>query len=442
MQPAGFLAINPPVPVGRIAGAARAGGDARIFRWPVTIAAFVSAAGVDATEQLEALVDEIVLARAGLDVELEVFLADPELLSAAKYAIEGVNRHPMPADADALLDALNDLQPEIVHFFCHGVAAGQQQFLELATISDHLTDALAGSVQLPGWRLQAAPGAQSSWLVVLNCCESSAAANSGVNIGSMSFRMVKEGGIPACVGMSQPIDATDAELLAKRFYKRLLADLAPLTEATDPIDLDFADAVLEARQALYAKHANGVAHDPLARWSLPALYTTGAPLRVQSPMDVPSEQRLPLRTVQKFLATQPADTPPGVRADALNLIAAIPEGLQPDWLGRFDPTPPLSEAQEATLKTVATVLAGPATEAFRQTAVALLKDIPKALWPDAQGRLPLRFKDRTRLKVVSDYLCRLPADAPAILRDEALALLDDLPAAVRPDALGQLPEAV
>lgn len=456
----GFLAVDTPAATCRIAGPVRTGGDVRLFAWPLTILAFVSAAGISGSGELSELIVQVSAAQAaGFDVELDVYLGDQVLLVATQAAIagglQGVRASPMPASPEALLDIVNDRQAEIIHFFCHGISQGSQQFLELATIVDTLTDARQGSVQLPVFRLWTQPGAQAAWIIVLNCCDSAAspagagaaagAPAPGPTIGSMAYRIVKEGGVPACVGMSEPIEHADANLVARNLYHQLFQDLAPLAAANSDTVVDFSGAVIAPRQALRAKHLASVGGREAVRWTLPALYTTGAALRVQPLPNVSIQQRIQLRTVAKFLAALPPDTPPGVRADALRLeqLAGIPESLRPDWLGRFERAP-LSATQEDAVKHAAGTLktmfdAGIEESVRKATRDLILAGILPTAWPDPEGRPALTHKDRARIAAVADYLRKLPADADPALRAQAMGYLDDIPPNRRPDAAGQLP---
>jgi hypothetical protein len=261
----------------------------------------------------------------------------------------------------------------------------------------------------------------------------------------MAYRIVKEGGVPACVGMSEPIEHTDANLVARNLYHQLFQDLAPLAAANSDTVVDFSGAVIAPRQALRAKHLTSVGGREAGRWTLPALYTTGAALRVQPLPNVSIQQRIQLRTVAKFLAALPQDTPPGVRADALGLpqLAGIPESLCPDWLGRFERAP-LSTTQAGAVKNAADTLktmfdAGIDVSVRSATRDIILAAVPRAAWPDPEGRPALTHKDRTRIAVVADYLRRLPAEADPALRAQAMGYLDDIPPNLRPDAAGQLP---
>ncbi|MCA3586124.1 CHAT domain-containing protein [Phenylobacterium sp.] len=454
----GYLAVDTPAATCRIAGPLRTGGDVRIFAWPLTILAFISAAGISGSGELNELIVQVSAAQAaGFDVELDVCLGDQTLLVATQAAIagglQGVRASPMPTSPEALLDVVNDRQAEIVHFFCHGKSQGSQQFLELSTIVDTLTAAPRGSVQLPVFRLWTQPGAQAAWMIVLNCCDSAAnpaaagavAVAQGPAIGSMAYRIVKEGGVPACVGMSEPIEYTDANLIARNLYHQLFQDLAPLATAISDTVVDFSAALIAPRQALRARHHANVGGREAGRWTLPTLYTTGAALRVQPLPNVAIQQRIQLRTVAKFLAALPQDTPPGVRAEALGLpqLAGIPESLRPDWLGRFERAP-LSATQEDLVKRAADTLktmfdAGIDGNVRIATRETMLAAVPMTAWPDPEGHPTLTHKDRVRIGVVADYLRKLSADANPALRAQALGYLDDIPPYQRPDAAGQLP---
>jgi hypothetical protein len=332
-----FLAVDSATPLGRIAGEARGDGDVRLLEGPLRIAAFLSPAGISAEAELDALVDAVTVARAaGCDLQLDAYLSENDLRQKKNQAIaagqlKGVAVYPAPASASELEAALNDRPAQVIHFFCHGVATQSLQALEFGTIVDWEIGAEAGSVQLAIWRLLKLANLRKVWMIVLNCCEGSVSNGS---IGSMAYRIVKEGGVPACVGMNAPIQHEDASLVTEHLYRTFFAELTPLFATDVPQTINFARAVAAPRQAL-RDHYAAATDDTCARWSLPALYTTGAALRAHRDINISAAQQIRLDTVADFLRGLPADTPDVVRKEALAMLAAIPEAMRPDKFGRF-----------------------------------------------------------------------------------------------------------
>jgi hypothetical protein len=78
-------------------------------------------------------------------------------------------------------------------------------------------------------RLTAATG-DRPWLVVLNACESAATGDSGAQ--SVAVALVYDG-VPAVVGMREPVVSSDAACFTRSFYSTLVATLDPVLEGTE-----------------------------------------------------------------------------------------------------------------------------------------------------------------------------------------------------------------
>ena len=175
--------------------------------------------------------------------------------------------------------------------------------------------------------------------MVLNCCEG-ASATSGAN--SMAFRMVSEGGIPAAIGMHEPVQVREANAFSASLYPELFGAFEQalrVAPGAEPVRIDLTRVMTAPRRAL--RHASG-------RWTLPALYVQDRPLEVFRPVLGPHStgqdslqdqlQALDEKVALTagMLRSLPPETPERVRElilATLDEAPVVPPVMRPDRYG-------------------------------------------------------------------------------------------------------------
>jgi hypothetical protein len=247
----------------------------------------------------------------------------------------------MPTTGVELQRALRTWLPHVVHFFCHGSVGLGAHYLELATVVEHDQCADAGSVLLDVEELSSSGAFDDAWVVVLNCCEGGRAAG---GLHSMAFRVVARGGVPAAIGMQEPVAAGDANTFCENLYPELFDALRVALEVpagAAPVSVNLTAAIALPRRALRDLHRT--APQNFVRWSLPVLYLHDQPLQVHRPAGAVSaaeiaDLRTRAETVARFLSDLPPDTPDHLRTlilAELDRAPAVPQEMRPGRYGEF-----------------------------------------------------------------------------------------------------------
>lgn len=335
-----FLALDSRWPIARIAEpTVPLQAPPRTFAPPLKVLALLSAVGVKAERQWRKLYEAVEKARqSGLAVELAVFAGEEELLAAIQKGIgngtvTGVKAAPIPQNSVQVATALEDFKPHILHFFCHGSAAFGTAQLELATITDW--DLGKSSVFLGVKQLL--PALRDVWLVTLNCCEGGKAVG---DLHSMAHRLVAEG-VPAAIGMLEPIDAGDAHEFCGAFYTAVFQAVKQVQDAPagKDVEIEWVEALHPPRSVLSQSHPNPVSRP---EWTLPVLYVRPGEFRVTRgapaggpPPGVLEALRQTAEAVAAILSGLPPETPEQVRDQILGTLAGVPASLRPDRNGNF-----------------------------------------------------------------------------------------------------------
>lgn len=359
-----FFALRSTSPVGRIV-CVDAGEDRPPdpFEPPLRVMALLSALGVSAEKEWESLIKAVRDARqAGLPIEVEVRVGEPDLLDAINTAaLPGVRARLLPSLSNELEQDIDAFRPHLLHAFCHGSVGYGAGWLELATSVDWelAADAMPperGSLIVNVDQLTRLAAVRAAWLVTLNCCEG---GRSTTELHAMAARLV-EAGTAAAVGMQEPVHAGDAHTFCRAFYPALFDLLADqLTPgAAGTTEIEWADALYAPRRALLNR--NG--HDPASdrTWTLPVLYVRPERFYVlrrpappkpspeeaepAAPKSSPEEieaMRDHAHTIAGLLRVLPEGTPDAFREDLLALLADLPPPLQPRRDGSFEPGLPL-----------------------------------------------------------------------------------------------------
>jgi hypothetical protein len=205
-------------------------------------------------------------------LHLIVLTNQEQVFQAAQAVKEGWIEVGVIASEASLRAIRERFSPHIVHVFCHGVSTpGEKAQLILGN--------RAAFFQSPG-NIELAPGffegaGNNTWFVTLNAC--STAASTGL---SNFARLLVKKGIPAALGMREPIDTTQAAAVSSQLYRQFFETLGELSIDSEPVEVDFAAAIPRLLRRLHdATHA-GIQHEECWHWSIPRLYVRNAGLRL------------------------------------------------------------------------------------------------------------------------------------------------------------------
>src|SRR5262249_41464511 len=286
-----FMVLDPqrPWPIARLASSAqRAKPLQRAIAPELRVAIVLAAAGEKGVSEWQSIADAL----GGLTTPLHLLALVSEkdawgqiTADAAAWAGQGFARTvevDYVGDRTTLVTRLRGHVPNIVHFFCHGIADVRPQ-LELETRADRSAKRDRGSITLGSEMLVELARARSLWLVALNCCQG---AKTSPQLHSLARDLVAAG-VPAVVAMRESVDVNDANLFAEHFYTALFPQLKAIFDMRNnpamPKTLPFSEmvwvrAVDIARRELSVT-ANRVAVS-CAEWTFPVLYVHRDPLEL------------------------------------------------------------------------------------------------------------------------------------------------------------------
>lgn len=319
-HPAGqFLSLDARFPMARIPGGSRVEAVERSFEPPLRIAAVLGAADRDATPEWKALHKAIEVS--GIDCHVSLFVAQRELYEQMEAeADDRVDLHWIPSDANGLIDRLVSAHPHLLHVFCHGVAQ-PTGYLEVAT-RQHL-EMGAEPVYLEKTHLGRLKS--TVWLVTLDACEGAAPASNG---HSLAYSLVKEG-LPAAIGMREPIDSKAANVFCGAFYRGLLSFMSERLVAGQTFVVPWWEFMHAPRSALCDLHPGptSVKAALYKEWTLPVLYQRGEPFQVQTHAGTGLISLTELDTLRELREGLHPDTPADVTARLDAAIAALGEAV-------------------------------------------------------------------------------------------------------------------
>jgi hypothetical protein len=413
-----FLALDRRWPIARMTESMRDWSEIpREFEPPLRLLALVSAANIAGQErEWQELRDAVVHARAELPIHVTVLSGQKAVIDAVKADIAAglpdVVVDALSDDREALNDRLARLHPHIVHVFSHGrVAAGVAQ-LELATLVDEMTKSPSGSLRLRIGDLKNFSALRDSWLVTLNCCQGAQASE---RLHSLAHQIVLEIA-PAAIGMLEPIDAADAHVFTRNLYTALFEEIAHATRALTPgsaVTIQWCRVLQRPRRVVSQTHSD----DPNSHreWTLPVLYVRQDPFTICA-------GKAAVATMRTAPAPQPPTPIDGGGALTTDAVAAAPAAADPDAaVPPGETAPGVTDvdiaATRVRLREVAAVLRAlpPATPVpVRQQLLALLDDVPEAWRPNLYGAFPLAETVDARVLVPIDVaMTPAPDAAPA-----------------------------
>ncbi|MET9630329.1 CHAT domain-containing protein [Lentzea sp. NPDC006480] len=313
-----FIGLDARWPIARIpADAVKPAGPFTMER-TVRIAAVLAAEGADPRKQLTGL-RQACDAAPGLRVEVTVLTNCSGIIAEMTTAAKpGWTAEPVPGTTDGLMVRLKEIQPHLLHVFCHGTADGPR--LMVSQLND-LGVLEVGVTAFEGLSNGPSP---APWLVMLNCCEGATPGHQAVSLASGLARA----GMPAVIGMRRMIDKTVADQFCADLYRVALAELARISPRGRQVStLDWAAVLHEPRRRLSAMH--GTPADVAGRqkeWTMPVLYlsTPRLELRGAPTTDISDarakEEIITLSVFESLLASRniPQESADSLRALALS----------------------------------------------------------------------------------------------------------------------------
>jgi hypothetical protein len=334
---AGFLALERRWPIARVKRVKAPGIRLEyVFLPPLRILAVLGAAAQDplarisAREEWDALYAAV--KKSALNVDLRVYVCEDDLLADIQNLKEPwITVGFLEGDRE-LFDQIKDFKPQLLHFFCHGVA-DTPPFLQIGTRLDWRRKE-NGSVNIETSQLRdRADPDQNVWLITLNCCEGaqSAASANGSKSRPMASSLVL-GGFPAVIGMRQRVDSQHASCFCGLWYDALLAELQTGFSSDPPMPFHWSIGLFAARQGI-CTFVEKVPHTQAARrhieWTIPVIYTRQQPFTIRLAMDPDGThpvQRSAVAPAQPAAAPVPAPAPaaPAPAAAPPPAPAAVP----------------------------------------------------------------------------------------------------------------------
>lgn len=279
---AGFACLDPAWPIGRIPADVPPPAGPFIMERSVRIGAVVAAEGIDPVRQVDALIKGC-QAPAGLNVELTVFTTTTAAIDRVNLAgMPGWRAELVPATSDDLIVRLRELQPHLLHMFCHGTADGPRLLIaqrdDLAVLelsAENFGDLVRPSLLPP-------------WLITLNCCEGAAPGEQTVSLASGIVR----NGLPAVLGMRKTVDVGMADDFCANLYKAALARLAVIASGgRSPAPLNWSEVLFEPRRQLCAGFGPpSLVADRQKEWTMPVLDVASPDLQLRGMPTAAPEQ--------------------------------------------------------------------------------------------------------------------------------------------------------
>lgn len=353
-----FMALDPRWPIVRVSDPLD-GQPVRTMplRTPLRMLAVISARYVERQRaEFDALWAAVKGAReGGLPVTLHVLTGDIETRRALDEAVRGLPRTDaealrvdgVPDSATGLVQAIANVAPNLLHFFCHGHAGNDpdDQGLEIASAQGLLAQNGTGLVRLRTARLVELIGAlPAPWLLTLNCCSG---GEGGAELLSIAHQAVGAAGArcPAAAAMTEPVDAQDAHRFSRAFYPTLFAGVARAQEqlrassGPEHVEFDLAPAMRDARRALCEAHEDRPAQ--AREWMLPVLYLRGTtPPTLERPPAHPEGEVQRYQYIATLVAALLRDVRASLDEDGRRRLckegmADVPEDYWPDVNGNL-----------------------------------------------------------------------------------------------------------
>lgn len=297
---------------------------------PLRMMAILSATGIAALPEWEALYGAIRYAQ--LPVNLRVIVGEPDLHDHIDRVVDpifwGKSVEMVPGTPQQLRDQIEQFQPNLLHFFCHGT--GENPALHIATSADHALNDGSSTIHVSTDSLSSIPDIHlHTWLVTLNCCQGAAASEKTQSLARAL--VTNQNGFPAVVGMRESITSPDANLFCYAFYRETLSVIKDFDDSGDSWrEICWAELLQKPRMNLGERHAGGALvtkkAGELKQWTLPVVYVQSARFRLHRAVPDPGT-RVELESLRKRRRELSVvrDMPPGVLDDLDARISDLEE---------------------------------------------------------------------------------------------------------------------
>jgi hypothetical protein len=329
-EPGGFCALDPGLPIGRIATSPRRV-PPRPFQAPLQVVAVLSAAGRSGMDQLTTLMKLVASpAATELDMRLHVISGEEKVLATATGP--RVTSELIATGHPGLAAQIAAARPHLLHVLCHGGAVAGARVLSFAHFGDFEAGSDVGSVRMSAGQFAAAVQGSDPWLIVLSACQTA----DGGNGPALANSVVSEG-VPAVIGMRRLVDLSAMDRFCEVLYPEILALLARKLAATGEDEI----RVLEWAPVLTAPRQVLAGADPTVTdtWSDPVLYCQERELQVFLPSPTLSPHEFARLSAQRetFAGIRarldPKYTPPDALAELDVRIAELNRQLHEAGLG-------------------------------------------------------------------------------------------------------------
>lgn len=277
-----FLALEPEWPVGRVPSGGDIPEDTSVeFEPPLRLVVLVSALGRPGLSEWQGIYQRVQAARAdGLPIHVTLVAAEDAVVADAQAAQAAgdaeLQLEPVRNTPTELLELLASLEPDLLHFFCHGVSDAGIHVLEIGTVNDWNANSPTSSVRLNVEELGEKLSDTDVWAVVLNTCQSAAAQDDDDLLALTHAEQLVVKGVPVAIGMRRLVDQDDATTFSVSFYGRAFAAIRAALDGG--MEIEWADTLLTARRAL--RDQAPAAPEADDGWTLPVLYTRSGTFRL------------------------------------------------------------------------------------------------------------------------------------------------------------------
>jgi hypothetical protein len=301
---------------------------------PVRIAAILSACWgstperrISAKDEWKSLEKGIVANPGAAPSSLLVLVCEKALKDQIDQKNHPNVRTHLITDQNQMSALIKNFHPHILHLFCHG-HSGEKSYLRIANAYDQISNQDGSIYLLPGDLRQDIDAEETSWLIVLNCCDGANAIRSG-DTRNLAASLVKAG-FPAVIGMREPVESDYARLLTEALYSELLPKLEALSYGQIS-PLEWAEMLVSGRKDLRNKSAPQSAGPNAAastkEWAIPAVYMRMLPFRMRKiAPKLPESERLTIIAKLAELREQ--------RNSALQM--SLPATIKQQMLAEFD----------------------------------------------------------------------------------------------------------
>jgi len=263
---------------------------------------------------------------AAVDTEILVLVGEPEMLTTIPSIPGRRTVEMVPDTVPALQRRLIEFAPHVLHFFCHGSAAGGGHLL-VSPASDHASGRADEPLIIEDTQLMAMapPPMDAPWLLVLNCCEGAAGGKGQESLGA---RLVQRGPFPVVVAMREPVLSRDAATFTGALYDRLLPEIAERAAGTRTGPWNWPDLLVDPRREVAGLDGTALsAAAPQHRaWTLPVMYVARPDFSPGFGEPDSRSDRLTLDVLTGLLAALPPDAPAQLLAELRDRIAALQAG--------------------------------------------------------------------------------------------------------------------